>query len=45
MDAHATDPPQLDSRHLLIGIALFVAFTVAWMATFYVRFRRPPPPS
>jgi serine/threonine-protein kinase len=45
MDAHATDPPQLDSRHLLIGLALFGAFTVAWMAAFYVRFRRPPPPS
>lgn len=45
MDAHAKNPPQLDSQHLLVAIALFVAFTVAWMVAFYVRFRRPPPPS
>lgn len=45
MDAHVSDPPQLDSRLLLIAIGLFAAFTVAWVVTFYVRFRRPPPPS
>lgn len=45
MDAHAADPPRLDSRLLLVGIAAFVAFTIAWTVAFYVRFRRPPPSS